>query len=128
MNYRGEEVAQQARMLTILALYQRYAGGDDAFLLSHFPRAKALAEWLAFRRSLALNFTTDDPRYGIPPGEAEPMDFARNADHSRPPLHYYASAAEMYRAFTELGEVWSLAPLYLVTELPAPQRGWGRLN
>ena len=34
-------------MLTILALYHGYSGGDDALLLRHFAKAKALAEWLA---------------------------------------------------------------------------------
>ena len=30
VNYRAEELAQQARMLTILALYYSYSDGDDA--------------------------------------------------------------------------------------------------
>ena len=38
INYRGEELAQSARMLTILALYYSYSGGDSAFLLTHFAR------------------------------------------------------------------------------------------
>ena len=40
----ANEVAQQARMLTILALYHSYSG-DDALLLKHFAKAKALADW-----------------------------------------------------------------------------------
>eukprot|EP00966_Prymnesium_polylepis_P014580 336583-Prymnesium_polylepis.1 len=43
INYRAEELAQQARMLTILALYHGYSGGDAPFLLAHFDKAKALA-------------------------------------------------------------------------------------
>ena len=48
--YRAEEVSQQARMLTILALYYSYSGRaaeDDAFMLTHFDKAKALADFLA---------------------------------------------------------------------------------
>ena len=37
INYRAEEVAQQARMLTILALYHSYSGSDDALLLRQYP-------------------------------------------------------------------------------------------
>ena len=40
-------LAQQARMLTILALYHSYTGGQDiALLLTHFDKAKAMATWL----------------------------------------------------------------------------------
>jgi hypothetical protein len=68
-NYRANEVAQQSRMLTILALYHSYSdkGSDDdtnAFLLRHFARAKALADWLIARRRTSLaDFPSDDPRY-----------------------------------------------------------------
>jgi len=38
-------------MLTILALYHSYSG-DDATLLRHFAKAKALANWLRVYISL----------------------------------------------------------------------------
>ena len=60
--YRGEELAQSARMLTILALYYSYSGGDAAFLLRHFAKARSLAEWLSYRRTLSLTHDRDDPR------------------------------------------------------------------
>merc|ERR1740117_87139 len=44
INYRAEEVAQQARMLTILALYHSYSGGDDTLMIECFPKAKAMAD------------------------------------------------------------------------------------
>ena len=65
INYRSEEVAQQARMLTILAQYHQYseAGpGTDAFLLRHFTRAKAIADWLIARRDVTLQWGSEDPR------------------------------------------------------------------
>ena len=42
----AQELAQNARMLTILALYHSYSGGDSATLLRHFGKARALAQWL----------------------------------------------------------------------------------
>ena len=103
-NYRAEELAQQARMLTILALYYSYSGGDATFLLQHFAKAKALADWLTARRATSLCFGADDPRYGIPWGADAPITTSYS-DES--PSHWYASAAETYRAFTELGRVWA---------------------
>ena len=67
-NYRAQELAQNARMLTVLALYHSYSGGDDAFLLKHFAKAKALAEWLIARRATSLEYAVTDPRYGMIPG------------------------------------------------------------
>jgi hypothetical protein len=108
INYRGEEMAQQARMLTILALYHSYSGGDDAFLLEHFAKAKGIADWLVARRAESLQYPEADPRHGIPHGpdeDAETTPALRNHDIAAP--RFYANAAEMYRAFTELGRVWN---------------------
>eukprot|EP01051_Picozoa_sp_SAG22_P006633 SAG22_NODE_440_length_10484_cov_19.751661_7_plen_78_part_00 len=69
-----------------------------------FDRAKALAGWLLYTRRRALNYTAADPRYGIPQGDAE--SDASPMLRASPPLHFYSAAAEMYRAFTEIGPVW----------------------
>ena len=109
IRYRAEEVAQQARMLTILATFFSYAGGDGAaagLLLAHFEKAKAMASWLMARRTASLQYGPDDPRHGIPPGTDEGDDFKVQYTHQTPQSHWYASAAEAYRAFTELGPVW----------------------
>ena len=68
IHYRGEEIAQSARMLTILALYYSFSG-DAALLLELFPKAQGIAGWLIGRRSLSLGYERDDPRYlffGLP--------------------------------------------------------------
>ena len=104
--HRGMQVPSSCRMLTLLALYHGYSGGDDALLLQHFDKAKALGEWLLYRRARALNFTTSDPRYGIPQGDAEAENYPHVMMHRTKPLHFLSSAAEMYRAFTEMGAVW----------------------
>ena len=74
IHYRGEELPQSARMLTILALYYSYAEDKhqaSAFLLTHFPTAKAVADLLAYRRTLSLKFPENDPRHGMIPGDDE---------------------------------------------------------
>jgi hypothetical protein len=48
IHYRGEELAQTARMLTVLALYYSYTG-DSALLLKHFSKAKGIAGWYCDR-------------------------------------------------------------------------------
>ena len=109
INYRAEELAQSARMLTILALYFSYSGGDAALLLKHFDKAQAMAEWLMARREVSLQFGEEDPRHGIPGGTDEGDDYKVNYRHQLPTnqTHWYPAAAEAYRAFTELGEVWT---------------------
>ena len=106
IRYRAEEVAQQARMLTILALYHSYTG-DAELLLDSFDKAQIMAEWLIARRATALQFARDDPRYGIPAGNDEGDDFKYFMVHQQPTSHWYSSAAETYRAFVELGTAWA---------------------
>ena len=112
IRYRAEEVAQQAQMLTILALYHSYADSEvtvssSSLLLEHFDKAKALAEWLLARRAESLTHGPADPRYGIPAGVDEGDDFKVQYLHKMGyQSHWYASAAAAYRAFAELGRVW----------------------
>ena len=70
---------------------------------------QGIAEWLMYRRTLSLAHPPTDPRYGIPPGDDEADNYNRLYYHSdvTPPLHFYSSAAEAYRAFTEMGAVWT---------------------
>jgi len=107
--YRGEELPQSARMLTILALYYSYSeekGQGAEFLLSHFDTAKAVADWLTMRRSLNLHFPKDDARYGMISGDDEADNYNRLYFHQKPSLHFFASTAEFYRSCVEMGEVW----------------------
>jgi hypothetical protein len=109
--YRAIEVAQLCRMLTILALYHSYSDGDSrAFLLRHFAKAKALADWLIARRWSSLaEFSSDDPRYGLIAGLDEGDSFSHVRFHQGPfpPQYWYSHIAEAYRAFTEIGQVWA---------------------
>jgi hypothetical protein len=43
--------------------------GDVDFVLGHYKKVKALADWLAYRWQASItDYTPQDPRYGIPPG------------------------------------------------------------
>ena len=109
--FRTTEVPATARMLTVLAAFHGYGGGDDALVLTYFTKAHALADWLVSRQELSLQYDATDPRYGIPAGGDDAQhDSATSTglmNHDSQPLHWYASAAEMYRAFTDMGEVWA---------------------
>ena len=107
IHYRGEEIAQSARMLTILALCHSYDICDVDFMLAHFEHAKGLAGWLIGRRSLSLGYSRDDARYGMLPGDDEADNYNRLYYHQMVPLHFFSSNAESYRAFAEMGAVWS---------------------
>ena len=78
-------------MLTILALYHSYSGGDDAFALTHFSKAKALSSWLIARRSLSLHYPKTDPRHGMIGGNEEGDERAQRQTSVAPgrqPEHY----------------------------------------
>ena len=108
------ELPTTARMLTVLAMYHWYSDeSDDEFLLRHFGKAETLANWLVSRRELSLTLDKTDPRYGIPMGgddaqhDADTYFSTGTAPTDPTPAHWYASAAELYRAFTDIGEVWA---------------------
>lgn len=106
IHYRGEEIAQSARMLTILALCHSYGICDDEFMLSHFAKAEGIAGWLIGRRSLSFGWPKDDARFGMLPGDDEADNYNRLYYHDMTPLHFFSSNAESYHAFAEIGEVW----------------------
>ena len=70
VTYRAEELAQSGRMLTILALYVSYTG-DTALLVTHFGKARALAQWLLYRYNMSLKWPVGDARRGIVAGGDE---------------------------------------------------------
>ena len=109
ITYRAEEIAQQARMLTILAKYYSYSEGnadDTAFMLKHFDKAKAIADLLMARRETSFQYGKSDPRYGMIHGLDEGDNFVHTRYHDANQTYWYAHAGETYRAFTDLGEVW----------------------
>ena len=69
--YRGLEMAQQGRMLTMIAQYYAFTQ-DSALLLDHLERVGGIAKMLLQRRAQALAaYNRSDPRYGMPTGNDE---------------------------------------------------------
>ena len=118
VSYRSEELAQAGRMLTIFALYHSMGGSDAAdLLLGHWSKVKALADWLTWRWQASIDpkvYTSDDPRYGIPPGLDEGDGFiaifaghpGSHGGYANQLTHTYACAGAIYRGFEDIGEMW----------------------
>ena len=113
--YRAEELAQAGRMLTIFAMYVEMTG-DDALLLKHWKKAKALATWLKYRWELSLTqFPSTDPRHGIPPGGDEGDGFiaifagfpGSHDGNANQLSHKYSCAGGIYRGFRDIGLMWT---------------------
>ena len=69
--YRGLEMAQQGRMLTMIAMYYSYTQ-DAQLLLGHLDRVEGIAQLLLKRREQAQAlYNRSDPRYGMPTGNDE---------------------------------------------------------
>ena len=103
-----------ARMLTVLALHAHYGADEDggAFTLQFFPKAKAVAQALIARRNASLRaYPSNDPRHGIPMGLVDAVhpdvSLSDLMLQQAAPQHWYATAAEMCRAFAEIGRVWA---------------------
>ena len=113
--YRAEELAQSGRMLTIFALYVSMTGDVD-FMLSHWAKAKALADWLTYRWEASIKqYEPSDPRYGIPPGLDEGDGFigifaghpGSHSGYANQLDHTYSNAAGIYRGLRDIGEMWA---------------------
>ena len=76
-------------MLTILALYYSYSR-DAALLLAHYPKAKALADWLIARRATSLAFPADDPTPAVLTGTPRRVRRIARSRNAFPPLVYGA--------------------------------------
>ena len=48
--HHGMELPATSRVLTVLALCYSYSDGNHSLVLQQFVAAKALAEWLMYRR------------------------------------------------------------------------------
>ena len=106
VSYRAEELAQFGRMLTIFALYTSMSG-DDALLLGHFGKARALAELLLYRYSQSLAYPPGDARFGIPGGGDEGDGFVAHIDLFGDDFeHKYSAAGNAIRGFSEIGAMW----------------------
>jgi hypothetical protein len=102
--YRGPEVGQFGRMLTVLAQYAN-AGGDVDFLLMYRPRIDALTQVLLDLRAEAQKRPRDDPAFGLISGWSE-ADSVLDEDPQRYVQPYFSNSTEAARGFRDLGRVW----------------------
>lgn len=104
VNYRGPEIGQYARMLTIVAQYAAYTG-DDHLLVRYLGKLEAIVEMLLLRREHALELPADDPGHGLIHGRHE-ADISFDSgtlgvyNYERP---YFSNSAQAWRGLRDLG-------------------------
>lgn len=120
--YRGLEMHQQGRLLTLLALYHSYTG-DAELLLTHSTKISGVIGMLRQRRNQSLALPTSDYAWGMPTGNDEAdsgistfecmttvgggaeIDYPNGTCVTE--LPFVSIATEMYRGFLELGRTYS---------------------
>ena len=68
--YRGLELAQSARSLSLIAQYARFTN-DTSLLLEHYDQIMGIVGLLRKRRAKALKLPSSDPAFGLPIGNDE---------------------------------------------------------
>ncbi len=107
LRYRGPEIGQYGRMLTVLARFHELTQ-DDSLLLAHHDKIVAIAELLLSRRKEAVLRRVDDPAFGLIVGRHE-ADISfdtptlRSQDYERP---YFSNSTEAWRGLRDIGRAW----------------------
>jgi len=102
--YRGPEIGQYGRMLTVVAQYVNL-GGDSDLLLRLRSRIDGVARSLLALRETALKLPVNDPAYGMIAGWSE-ADASLEKDPKRYMQPYFSNSTEAARGFRDLGRVW----------------------
>jgi hypothetical protein len=102
--YRGPEIGQYGRMLTVVAQYVNF-GGDSELLLKHRSRIDGVTNLLLALRAKARKLPTSDPAYGMIAGWSE-ADACLDPDPQRYMQPYFSNSTEAVRGFRDLGRVW----------------------
>ncbi|MFT4029603.1 MAG: hypothetical protein QM675_06980 [Protaetiibacter sp.] len=106
IDYRGPEIGQYGRMLTVIAAYVEQSG-DDTVLEEHGERIAAIIGLLRRLCREARELSVNDPAHGMLHGRQEADsnfitgDIALH-DYQRP---YWNNTAEGWRGFRDLGRV-----------------------
>jgi hypothetical protein len=112
ITYRAEELAQSGRMLSIFSLHHAFTGDPSQLLLKFFGKIRALAQWLLYRRQMALDDYPDpsDPRHGIVAGGDEGDTFVGYYETygTQPLPHKYSTHANVYRGVLDMGRTWAV--------------------
>lgn len=102
--YRGVEMAQQGRMLTMFAQHYRYTH-NPALLIKYIDKVQGVGGMLLDRRNRALGaFPANDSRHGMPTGNDEAdLFWTTIKGHPDTELPYISIAAEMWRGLRDCG-------------------------
>lgn len=104
VNYRGPELAQYGRTLTLIAQYYRLTG-DTEPLLKHAPKIVDFSDMLISRRRFAQTLPLSDPSYGMIRGDDE-SDEMFSWVRQESELPHISFSLEAWRGFRDLGPVW----------------------
>jgi hypothetical protein len=102
--YRGPEVGQYGRMLTVAAEYVNYGGNPD-LLLRYRTRIDGITNILLGLRNKAKTLPSDSPAYGMLAGWSE-ADASLDPDPQRYMQPYFSNSTEAARGFRDVGRVW----------------------
>jgi hypothetical protein len=102
--YRGPEIGQYGRMLTVLAEYVNL-GGDPELLLKHRSRIDGITGLLLGLRAKAKTLAENDPARGMIAGWSE-ADASLDPAPERYMQPYFSNSTEAARGFRDLGRVW----------------------
>jgi hypothetical protein len=110
--YRGLEMAESGRMLTLFAQYWRFTG-DSQTLLRYFGKIQGIVALLSGRRQQALDsHPAGSPLRGMPIGHDEADLFVTWAaenptgNHSTE-LPFFSIGSEFWRGLIDLGAAWT---------------------
>ena len=108
VNYRGPEMAQYGRTLTLVAQYYRLSGGDpSALVLKHRKKITDISDMLLSRRRIAQALPRTDPSYGLIRGEDESDEMFSAWSQATSELPHFSFSFEAWRGFLEIGHVWA---------------------
>lgn len=107
LDYRGPEIGQYGRMLTLVAQYVAYTA-DAGLAIRHERKVEAITRILLDRRRRGLRLSPDDPGFGLIAGRHEAdISFDSGSlgkyDYERP---YFSNTAEGWRGLRDLGRMW----------------------
>jgi hypothetical protein len=102
--YRGPEVGQYGRMLTVAAEYVNYGGHPD-LLLRYRTRIDGITNLLLGLRNKGKTLPFDDPAYGMLAGWSE-ADASLDPAPQRYMQPYFSNSTEAARGFRDVGRVW----------------------
>ena len=107
VQYRGMEMSENARTLTLAAQYY-FRTADSQLLLTYATKLGGIAELLERRRNESLaKFPVGDPRHGMAIGDDEADLWGQRREGAQTELPFFSITAEMWRGFRDCGDALS---------------------